>query len=64
VEDDGGTAAPPSDAASGRPGPPLLSGRTAGPQGAPLVYLCRNMVCGLPAGTLEDLRKQLESMGG
>ncbi len=64
VEDDGGTAAPPSDAASVRPGPPLLSGRPAGPQGAPLVYLCRNMVCGLPAGTLEDLRKQLESMGG
>ncbi len=64
VEDDGGTAAPPSDAASVQPGPPLLSGRPAGPHGAPLVYLCRNMVCGLPAGTLEDLRKQLESMGG
>jgi hypothetical protein len=41
----------------------LLSGRPGGPQGAPLVYLCRNMVCGLPAGTLKDLRGQLESLG-
>ena len=64
VEDDGGTAAPPSDADSRTVQVPLLRGRTPRPGGAPLVYLCRNMVCGLPAGTLEDLRKQLESIGG
>jgi len=28
------------------------------------VYLCRNMVCDLPVGTLEALRERLEALAG
>ncbi len=41
---------------------PLLNGRPAGPGGSPLVYLCRGMVCGLPAGSVAALRDRLASM--
>ena len=64
VEDDGDTSVPPSDAPSGDNRVPLLSGRSAGPGGRPLVYLCRNMVCDLPVGTPADLRGRLEAMTG
>ncbi|WP_346959488.1 thioredoxin domain-containing protein [uncultured Arthrobacter sp.] len=43
---------------------PLLRGRAAAPDGAPLAYLCRGMVCGLPAGSVEALRDRLASMAG
>ncbi|HSN36646.1 MAG TPA: thioredoxin domain-containing protein, partial [Arthrobacter sp.] len=41
---------------------PLLRGRSAGPDGAPLVYLCRDMVCGLPVRSPAELRKRLATM--
>jgi len=41
---------------------PLLHGRGAGPDGAPQVFLCRGMVCDLPAGSVEDVRRQLAAM--
>ncbi len=41
---------------------PLLRGRVAAPDGTPLAYLCRGMVCRLPAGSVEALRDQLASM--
>ncbi|WP_445154986.1 thioredoxin domain-containing protein [Arthrobacter sp. Hor0625] len=41
---------------------PLLRGRTAGPDGTPRVYLCRNMVCALPVGSVAALGEQLASM--
>lgn len=45
-------------------GPPLLRGREAAPDGAPLVYLCRGMVCGLPVGSASQVRERLGSMAG
>jgi len=41
---------------------PLLQGRGAGPDGAPQVFLCRGMVCGLPATSVEEMRGQLARM--
>ena len=43
---------------------PLLKDRPPGPGNRPLVYLCRNMVCDLPVGTLEALRERLEALAG
>ena len=43
---------------------PLLRGRGAAPDGAPLVYLCRGMVCGLPARSPGQLRERLATMAG
>jgi uncharacterized protein YyaL (SSP411 family) len=63
AEADGGADVPPSDAASRGGHVPLLAGRPRGPGGAPLVYLCRNMVCERPVGTLEALRTQLREFG-
>lgn len=57
--DDGGAGAPPSDAASGAGSVPLLAGKLRAPDGSPLVYLCRNMVCERPVGALEELRTRL-----
>ena len=62
--DDDGAEVPPSDASSGGEPVPLLAGRPAGPGGAPVVYLCRNMVCERPVGTPEDLRRRLLVMTG
>ncbi|MGO4192145.1 thioredoxin domain-containing protein [Arthrobacter sp. YAF17] len=45
-------------------GPPLLRGRAAAPDGSPLVFLCRGMVCGLPVGSVRAVRERLASMGG
>jgi uncharacterized protein YyaL (SSP411 family) len=64
VEDDGGPSVPPSAAPSGDTRVPLLRERPPGRGGGPLVYLCRNMVCDLPVGNLEDLRERLEAMTG
>ncbi|MDQ0679504.1 uncharacterized protein YyaL (SSP411 family) [Arthrobacter pascens] len=64
VEDDGVPSVPPSGAPSGDAGVPLLKGRPPARDGSPLVYLCRNMVCDLPVGTPEDLRKRLQAMTG
>lgn len=41
---------------------PLLRGRGAGPDGAPRVFLCRGMVCDLPAGSVEGVRERLATM--
>lgn len=41
---------------------PLLQGRGAGPDGAPQVFLCRGMVCGLPSTSVEEMRGQLARM--
>lgn len=41
---------------------PLLRGRAAAPDGAPQVYLCRGMVCGLPVRSPGELRERLASM--
>jgi len=41
---------------------PLLRGRESAPDGAPQAYLCRGMVCRLPARSAEALRAQLASM--
>ncbi|WP_255767836.1 thioredoxin domain-containing protein [Pseudarthrobacter sulfonivorans] len=62
VEDDDGTDVPPSDAPSGGEPVPLLAGRPAGPGGAPLAYLCRNMVCERPVATPRQLRARLAVM--
>lgn len=64
VEDDDGTEVPPSDAPSGGEPVPLLAGRPAGPDGAPVVYLCRNMVCERPVSTPQELRQRLLAMTG
>lgn len=63
AEADGGADVPPSGAASGGGPVPLLAGKPGGPGGAPLVYLCRDMVCERPVGTLEDLRTLLREFG-
>lgn len=41
---------------------PLLHARTAGPDGAPQVYLCRNMVCERPVSTVPELMDRLAGM--
>ena len=41
---------------------PLLRGRGAAPDGAPQVYLCRGMVCGLPVRSPGQLRERLATM--
>lgn len=41
---------------------PLLRGRGAGPDGAPQVFLCRGMVCDLPAGSVEGVRERLATI--
>lgn len=41
---------------------PLLRGRGADTDGAPLVYLCRGMVCGLPVRSPGELRERLATM--
>lgn len=51
---------PAGDAGGGQV--PLLRGRTAGPGGSPQVYLCRGMVCDLPAGSVAALRARLATM--
>jgi uncharacterized protein YyaL (SSP411 family) len=55
------SAVPDSDGAD-RAVVPLLRGRGAAPDGAPLVYLCRGMVCGLPVRSAGELRARLASM--
>ncbi|MHA7222289.1 thioredoxin domain-containing protein [Arthrobacter sp. RHLT1-20] len=42
--------------------PPLLRGREAAPDGPPLVFLCRGMVCELPLGSAGKVRERLASM--
>lgn len=42
---------------------PLLDGRSAAPDGGTLAYVCRNMVCQRPAGSLAELEEQLRSSG-
>ncbi|XAS67979.1 thioredoxin domain-containing protein [Micrococcaceae bacterium Sec5.7] len=57
VGHDGGT--------SGQSSPvPLLHGRPAAADGSPLAYLCRDMVCGRPVGTVPELLERLVSMAG
>ena len=41
---------------------PLLRGRGAAPGGAPQVYLCRGMVCGLPVRSPGQLRERLATI--
>ncbi|HSL38315.1 MAG TPA: thioredoxin domain-containing protein [Arthrobacter sp.] len=41
---------------------PLLRGRGAAADGAPQVYLCRGMVCGLPVRSPGQLRERLATM--
>jgi uncharacterized protein YyaL (SSP411 family) len=41
---------------------PLLHARTAGPDGTPQVYLCRNMVCERPVSTVPELMDRLAGM--
>ncbi|WP_309106227.1 thioredoxin domain-containing protein [Arthrobacter sp.] len=43
---------------------PLLHARTAGPDGAPQVYLCRNMVCERPVAAVSELMDRLAGMTG
>ncbi|WP_457966309.1 thioredoxin domain-containing protein [Arthrobacter sp. D1-29] len=62
VGDDGGGPAMPSGTPSGDVPVPLLSGRAGGPDGTPLVYLCRNMVCELPVRSVAELRRRLAVM--
>ena len=49
VSEDGGSALP------------LFEGRHTY-QGEVVAYVCRNSVCGIPAETVEDLKKQLQKM--
>ncbi len=39
--------------------PELVAGRTAGPDGAPVAYVCRGTTCEMPARTAEALRETL-----
>jgi len=41
---------------------PLLIHRTSAPDGSPQVYLCRDMVCGRPVGTVADVQSMLARM--
>ena len=43
-------------------GPPLLRGREAAQDGAPQVFLCRGMVCGLPVRSPGQLRERLATL--
>jgi uncharacterized protein len=38
---------------------PLLHGRAAGAGGTPLAYLCRNMVCDMPVGSVPEVLERL-----
>ena len=50
------------DGDDGGAGVPLLAGRSAAPDGSPRVFLCRGMVCDLPAGSVEELLDQLAAL--
>jgi uncharacterized protein YyaL (SSP411 family) len=52
----------PADGDDGGAGVPLLAGRSAAPDGSPRVFLCRGMVCDLPAGSVEELLDQLAAL--
>lgn len=41
---------------------PLLIHRTGAPDGSPQVYLCRDMVCGRPVGTVAEVQSMLARM--
>lgn len=41
---------------------PLLRDRQAAPDGTPQVFLCRGLVCGLPAGSVPAVRERLADM--
>lgn len=41
---------------------PLLLHRTGAPDGSPQVYLCRDMVCEIPVGTVADVQSMLARM--
>jgi uncharacterized protein YyaL (SSP411 family) len=43
---------------------PLLHGRSAGPDGAPQVFLCKGMVCERPVGSVPELLDRLAAMTG
>jgi uncharacterized protein YyaL (SSP411 family) len=43
---------------------PLLRGRTVRPDGAPQVYLCREMVCERPVASVTELLERLGAMTG
>jgi uncharacterized protein YyaL (SSP411 family) len=64
VEDDDGPGVPPSAGPPRGEPVPLLAGRPAGPDGSPLAYLCRNMVCERPVSTPQELRQRLLVMMG
>jgi uncharacterized protein YyaL (SSP411 family) len=53
-----GTAA---DAAELTGAAPLLRGRTAGADGTPLVYVCRDMVCDMPVATVSEVLERISS---
>jgi uncharacterized protein YyaL (SSP411 family) len=48
-----------ADAAEAGNGVPLLAGRTAGEDGAPLAYVCEAMVCRRPVADVEELTSLL-----
>ncbi len=43
---------------------PLVAGKAAGPDGAPLVYVCRDRVCAAPVPTLAQVEELLAESGG
>ena len=43
---------------------PLLHGRSANPDGAPQVYLCKGMVCERPVAGVPGLLDRLAAMSG
>jgi uncharacterized protein YyaL (SSP411 family) len=50
------------DAADAVASVPLLQGRGPAQDGSPQVFLCREMVCGLPTASVEGIREQLARM--
>jgi uncharacterized protein YyaL (SSP411 family) len=54
-------AGPAADAPELPDAVPLLRGRTAGADGSPLVYVCRGMVCDMPAATVSDVLERISS---
>ncbi|WP_427016670.1 thioredoxin domain-containing protein [Pseudarthrobacter sp. P1] len=50
-----------SGAADEAAAPPLLAGRGPAPDGGPLAYVCRGMVCRRPVGTVADLLAELKA---
>lgn len=50
-----------ADAPELREAVPLLRGRTPGADGAPLVYVCRDMVCDMPVATVSDVLERISS---